>query len=118
VKRERSEEQGFMASSTRSLSRRGFLAGSIAATVGAVTGLARNREEDLTNKALIAITLDLEMSRHYPKRGMMEWDFRKGELDDDTKKYSVEAGRIAKERGGKIHYFCVAGRSNNRTSTG
>ena len=89
------------------LSRRGFLAGSVAAAMGAVTGLARNRDDDLEGKALVAISLDLEMSRHYPKRGMMEWDFQKGNLDDDTKKYAVEAGRVARERGGKIHYFCV-----------
>lgn len=72
-----------------------------------MAGFARSRADDLDGKALIAITLDLEMSRHYPRRGMMEWDFRKGDLDDDTKQYSVEAGRIAKELGGKIHYFCV-----------
>jgi len=89
------------------LSRRGFLAGSVAAAMGAAVGLARGKEESLDGKALIAITLDLEMSRHYPKRGMMEWDYEKGNLDEATKKYAVEAARIAKEMGGKIHFFCV-----------
>jgi peptidoglycan/xylan/chitin deacetylase (PgdA/CDA1 family) len=84
-----------------------FLAGSVAATMGAAAGVGRNRAAASEDKALIAITLDLEMSRHYPKRGMMEWDFEKGNLDDDTKNYASEAGRIAKDRGGKIHYFCV-----------
>jgi peptidoglycan/xylan/chitin deacetylase (PgdA/CDA1 family) len=89
------------------INRRTFLAGSVAATLGAAASLGRGRAADLDGKALIAITLDLEMSRHYPKRGMMEWDYEKGNLDDDTKRYAVEAGRVAKERGGLIHYFCV-----------
>jgi len=75
--------------------------------MGAAAALGRGRAASLDDKALIAITLDLEMSRHYPKRGMMEWDYEKGNLDVDTKKYAVEAGRVAKERGGLIHYFCV-----------
>ena len=58
-------------------------------------------------EAQIAITLDLEMSRHYPRRGMMEWDYQKGNLDDATKAYSVKAARVAADAGAKIHYFCV-----------
>ena len=53
------------------------------------------------------MTFDLEMSRHYPRRGMTEWDYQKGNLDQPTKDYAVEAGRITKELGGIIHYFCV-----------
>ena len=60
-----------------------------------------------SNKAQIAITLDLEMSRHYPERGMTEWDYQKGNLDQPTKDYSVEAARIARDLGGIIHFFCV-----------
>ncbi len=63
--------------------------------------------ETQERKAQIAITLDLEMSRHYPTRGIMEWDFQKGNLDEPTKRYAVEAAKIAKERGGLIHFFCV-----------
>jgi len=37
----------------------------------------------------------------------MEWDFQKGNLNEPTKKYSLEAGRIVRQRGGLIHYFCV-----------
>ncbi|MCA9078037.1 MAG: polysaccharide deacetylase family protein [Planctomycetaceae bacterium] len=85
------------------LSRRSFL-GAIAAGAGA--SLVRGGEST-ERKAQIAITLDLEMSRHYPTRGMMEWDFQKGNLDDATKRYSVEAAKITKERGGLIHFFCV-----------
>ena len=39
--------------------------------------------------AQIAITYDLEMSRHYPKRGNTEWDYQKGNLDQDTKRLSL-----------------------------
>ncbi|MCO6458131.1 MAG: polysaccharide deacetylase family protein, partial [Pirellulaceae bacterium] len=55
----------------------------------------------------VAITLDLEMSRDYPRRGMMEWDYQKGNLDEPTRRYAVEAARIVKQGGGRIHFFCV-----------
>jgi peptidoglycan/xylan/chitin deacetylase (PgdA/CDA1 family) len=86
------------------LSRRGFLAAT-AATVAASTGITQAASEQ--TKAHIAITLDLEMSRMYPRRDMMEWDFQKGNLNAETKKYSLEAARVATELGGVIHYFCV-----------
>jgi peptidoglycan/xylan/chitin deacetylase (PgdA/CDA1 family) len=70
------------------------------------TGKSAHRTADKL-KARIAITLDLEMSREYPQRGMLEWDYQKGNLDDATKKYAVEAARVVKERGGVIHFFCV-----------
>jgi peptidoglycan/xylan/chitin deacetylase (PgdA/CDA1 family) len=47
------------------------------------------------------------MSVEYPKRGMTEWNYQKGNLDEATKKYAVEAARIAKDHGGLIHFFCV-----------
>ena len=59
------------------------------------------------SKARIAITLDLEMSRNFPRREDTHWDFEKGNLDDATKKYSVEAAKRVKHQGGKIHFFCV-----------
>ena len=58
-------------------------------------------------KAQIAITLDLEMSRNFPRREDLHWDFEKGNLDDAAKKYAVDAGQRVKARGGCIHYFCV-----------
>lgn len=58
-------------------------------------------------KAQIVITYDLEMSRHYPKRGMTEWDYQKGNLDEATKTYSLESAKRISDLGGKIHYFCV-----------
>ncbi len=59
------------------------------------------------SKARIAITLDLEMSAQYPKREQIEWNYEKGNLDDATKRYSVEAAKLVKELGGVIHFFCV-----------
>lgn len=57
--------------------------------------------------AQIAITLDLEMSAQYPKRGMVEWNYEKGNLDDATKRYALEAARIVRRAGGVLHFFCV-----------
>src|SRR5262245_3325728 len=59
------------------------------------------------NKALIAITLDLEMSANFPTWEQTHWNFRKGDLDDDTKRYAVEACRRVKAHGGHIHCFLV-----------
>src|SRR5690349_15028823 len=56
-------------------------------------------------KAQIAITLDLEMSAGYPRPGMTEWNYEKGNLDDDTKGYALEAARIVAKHGGVIHFF-------------
>ncbi|MFQ5734228.1 MAG: polysaccharide deacetylase family protein [Planctomycetaceae bacterium] len=86
------------------VSRRAFLGGSVAGTMALAAGFGmRERRKN----ALIAITFDLEMSRHYPKRGMTEWDYQKGNLDSATKNYALEAARIVKKRGGVIHFFCV-----------
>ena len=86
------------------LSRRRFLAAASAGTFAAVAGFSSLAEK---KKALIAITLDLEMSAEYPRRGMTEWNYRKGELDADTKKYAAQAAKVAKERGGLIHFFAL-----------
>lgn len=85
-------------------SRRNFLA-TTAAAIAASTGTTHAAPE--RRKAQIAITLDLEMSRMYPRRDIMEWDFQKGNLNEETKKYSLDAAKVASELGGVIHYFCV-----------
>jgi peptidoglycan/xylan/chitin deacetylase (PgdA/CDA1 family) len=59
------------------------------------------------DKALIAITLDLEMSANFPTWEQTHWNFRKGDLDADTKRYAVEACRRVKAHGGHIHCFLV-----------
>ncbi len=58
-------------------------------------------------KALIAITLDLEMARNFPKWEDHEWDYEKGNLNDAAKAYVVEVCRRVKARGGMVHTFAV-----------
>jgi hypothetical protein len=38
---------------------------------------------------------------------MTEWDYEKGNLDDATKQYAVQAAQIVHGCGGRIHFFCV-----------
>ena len=69
------------------LTRRDFLAGSASALAAAARG------QQPVKKALVAITLDLEMSRNFPTWDTTHWDYEKGNLNDETKKYAVEAAR-------------------------
>jgi len=57
--------------------------------------------------ALVAITLDLEMSRNFPTWETTHWDFEKGNLNEETKRYAAEAARRVKQRGGKVHFFAL-----------
>jgi peptidoglycan/xylan/chitin deacetylase (PgdA/CDA1 family) len=93
-----------------SLTRRDFLAG--AAGVGwlsASVGRAAPAEDpaDDRQRALIAFTLDLEMSRNFPTWETTHWDYEKGNLNAETKKYTVEACRRIREHGGVCHCFAV-----------
>lgn len=58
-------------------------------------------------KALVAITLDLEMSRNFPRWEDTHWDYAKGLLDEPTKRYSVDAAQRVRDAGGVIHFFAV-----------
>jgi hypothetical protein len=58
-------------------------------------------------KALVAITLDLEMSRNFPTWETTHWDYEKGNLNAETKKYAREACRRVKAAGGVLHCFAV-----------
>src|SRR5579864_9671919 len=58
-------------------------------------------------KALVAVTLDLEMSRNFPTWETTHWDYEKGNLNTETKKYAVEAARRVKVHGGRLHFFAV-----------
>jgi peptidoglycan/xylan/chitin deacetylase (PgdA/CDA1 family) len=71
----------------------------------------------VAGRALVAITLDLEMSRHYPTWDQTHWDFEKGNLDRATKRYAVEAARRVKAHGGVIHFFAV-GRTMEQDDVG
>src|SRR5262245_37684962 len=75
------------------------------ASLGVFCG-SLNADETLP-PALIAITLDLEMSRNFPTWQTTHWDFEKGNLNDETKAYAVEAARRVKDRGGRVHYFAL-----------
>ena len=75
-------------------------------------GLAAYRADVVPNpthdgKALVAITLDLEMSRNFPTWEDTHWDYEKGNLDDAAKKYTVEVCRRVKAAGGVAHLFVV-----------
>ncbi|MBI2928233.1 MAG: polysaccharide deacetylase family protein [Verrucomicrobia bacterium] len=88
------------------LSRRDFLAASALATAAiAQRGLAAEAQD--TSRALIAITLDLEMARNFPRWEDTHWDYEKGNLNEEAKRYSVEAARRVEARGGVIHFFVV-----------
>jgi len=92
-------------------SRRAFLSGALAAGGLAATGLLARGNRAISpvplDRALISITFDLEMSRNFPQWEQTHWDYEKGNLDADTKRYSVEAGRRVRDRNGVIHFFCV-----------
>ena len=96
-----------------SLTRRKFLrdSGTALAAV-ALGGRSAGANENIstgTNRkqALIAITLDLEMARNFPKWEDSHWDYEKGNLNADAKAYAVEAARRVAAHGGVIHFFAV-----------
>lgn len=100
----------------REASRRGFLASSLAAGAALASG-DRLRASAPDDRALVAITLDLEMSAQYPTRDQTHWNFEKGNLDADTKRYAVEAARRVKARGGLVHFFAL-GRTMEQEDVG
>jgi len=92
-----------------SMSRRHWIRGAAAAMGGFASltlapGSVRGAEPD---KARIAITLDLEMSRNFPTWESTHWDYEKGNLNDETKRYAVEAARRVKAASGVLHFFAV-----------
>jgi peptidoglycan/xylan/chitin deacetylase (PgdA/CDA1 family) len=91
-----------------SISRRGFLAASCAAAnLWRMPSAFAIDEPGQPRVARIAITLDLEMSRHFPTWDDMHWDYEKGNLDEPTKRYAVEAAHRVKGHGGRIHFFAL-----------
>ncbi len=88
-----------------SLCRRQFLAASAGCLLGDAPSFAQSRTN--ADQALIAITLDLEMSRNFPTWEQTHWDYEKGNLNAETKNYAVEACRRVKAQGGVIHCFAV-----------
>jgi hypothetical protein len=88
------------------LTRRAWLQRSVAAGLGAAAFGSRLRAAE-PDRALIAITLDLEMSRNFPTWDDTHWDYEKGLLNAETKRYTVEAARRVKAAGGVLHTFSV-----------
>ena len=72
----------------------------VGGTLGATPAVAEK-------KAQIAITLDLEMARNFPKWEDTHWDYEKGNLNQAAKDYTVQACRRVRQRGGVIHTFVV-----------
>jgi peptidoglycan/xylan/chitin deacetylase (PgdA/CDA1 family) len=91
-----------MLSANAELSRRQLLVDALGG-LGASAGAAAPPER----RALIAITLDLEMCRNFPTWEQTHWDYEKGNLDGPTKRYTVDACRRVRARGGVIHCFAV-----------
>ena len=102
-----------MSDNHRPISRRRFIAGTSTAGIAFASTLQLRAQQpqadpaDDDNKALIAITLDLEMSRHYPTWDVMHWDYEKGNLNQPTKEYTVEACRRVKAKGGVLQSFVL-----------
>ncbi len=94
-------------------SRRRLLVSGLTAGAGLLVGKSLHADEPKPaagakpSKAQIAITLDLEMSRNFPVWEEMRWDYEKGNLNDETKLYTVEACRRVKAHGGVLHCFVV-----------
>ena len=80
------------------ISRRRFLANSVAAGSALAGSKVLGSHAD-HGQALIAITLDLEMSRNFPTWEQTHWDYEKGNLNDETKRWSVEACRRVRQAG-------------------
>lgn len=88
------------------MNRRTFLVGASAGLLGGLAGRSVAAAPP-ARKALVAITLDLEMSRNFPTWDDTHWDYEKGNLDEPTKRYAVEACRRVRANGGVIHCFAV-----------
>lgn len=88
------------------LSRRAFLRQTALAT-GSFWAASDLIASNTDHKALIAITLDLEMARNFPRWEDTHWDYEKGNLNNETKRYAAEAARRVKAQGGVIHCFVV-----------
>lgn len=99
------------------LSRRRFLAAAAAGAMGLTAYRATRADPTHEGKALVAITLDLEMSRNFPKWEDTHWDYEKGNLDDAAKKYTAGVCRRVKAAGGVAPLF-VVGRTLEQADVG
>ena len=85
------------------MNRRSMLQGlALGATLPSLEAASATKKQ-----ALIAVTFDLEMSRNFPRPEDTHWDYEKGNLNAETKRYAVEAAKRVKARGGAMHFFAV-----------
>ena len=82
--------------------RRAFLT-----AAGATLASASLAAQPAPRRAQVAITLDLEMSRNFPAWDDTHWDYEKGNLNEETKRWAVEACRRVRRAGGVAHCFTV-----------
>ena len=87
------------------LTRRRFLAAGSLAALGGAAAVGRLQRE--RKRALVAVTFDLEMSRNFPQWETTHWDYEKGNLNEETKRYTVEAAKRLRDQGGVLHCFAV-----------
>jgi peptidoglycan/xylan/chitin deacetylase (PgdA/CDA1 family) len=87
--------------------RRRFLGGAVAGMGPFFARPPASGKAAESKKALIAITLDLEMSRNFPRWEDVHWDYEKGNLNEETKRYAAEACKRVKAAGGVLHCFAV-----------
>jgi peptidoglycan/xylan/chitin deacetylase (PgdA/CDA1 family) len=57
--------------------------------------------------ATISLTFDCEMAAHYPTWDQVEWNYRKGDLDDATRAYALGAARRVAAAGARMHFFVL-----------
>jgi peptidoglycan/xylan/chitin deacetylase (PgdA/CDA1 family) len=90
-------------------SRRQFLGATLAggASIASLPRPAAPPSRPARRQALVAISLDLEMSRNFPTWEQTHWDYDKGNLNAETKRYAVEAARRVQAHGGVVHFFAV-----------
>lgn len=62
----------------------------------------------MSRTAWITLSLNLEMSRNFPTVDQTHWDYEKGNLDTQNKRYAVDVGRFLAAHGAKMTY-CVVG---------
>ncbi|MFN9717624.1 MAG: polysaccharide deacetylase family protein [Planctomycetota bacterium] len=72
-----------------------------------VSSISTGRLLRASGQAKIAITMDLEMARNFPTWESTHWDYEKGNLNEETRRYALEAARRVKQAGGLVHFFVV-----------
>jgi len=77
------------------------------AMADSLTAVAPPQSVTEDRRSLVAITLDLEMSRNFPRWEDTHWDYEKGNLNPESKAYATEVCRRVKAAGGIVHLFAV-----------